>query len=97
MSVIYITIFENRDFLPRLERQTAVRGDHRAGVASVSVAEPSGFRVVLCLCAERIHEGHGLPLSRLGAKMPAAHAQLDWISHLQAGAYRAWCAELLRG
>jgi hypothetical protein len=59
--------------------QTAVRGGHRAGVASVSVAEPSGFRVVLCLCAERIDEGHGLPLSRLGAKMPAAHAQ--WIGY----------------
>jgi hypothetical protein len=50
--------------------------------------------VVLYLCAERIHEGHGLPLSRLGAKMPP---RMDWISHLQAGAYRAWCAELLRG
>jgi hypothetical protein len=39
-----------------LERQTAVRGGHRAGVASVSVAEPSGFMVVLCLCAERVDE-----------------------------------------
>jgi hypothetical protein len=40
--------------------------------------------------------GHGLPLFRLGAKMQSSQCAIDWISHLQAGAYCGWGAEPLR-